>query len=359
MAEDGRETTSFDNNEAIEPRNRFTINGNNTRETRVRFTERISGREFDLVLDDYIEEHNNDAIPRIHSYRGEVEKNKFIAAISRRSSRCETFLEHADDVVTIVASCLLTYSIIHYEPFLPSVAAQAIVVIIVLITCPELSGAAGAGAYAGMGSRDVIINYGWLSFLAVVVSICWLVFNRFRIFLGYGGRIGTCVFPSTCIVALIAMLSGKVPWNLYGDIDFLWAQKLELYTSIFTVLASTVLSTVVGTIRLHSGVPLNPMQTPTVLVLLCVLILWPATGGMNDQIAHGLVVGSYVSMASTERLSTTFDFTGAGFVAGLFDLLLTPFFIGFGGRDGFAAFCGFLTYVSVSKLMKRLMGKRS
>ncbi len=80
-------------------------------------------------------------------------------------------------------------------------------------------------------------------------------------------------------------------------------------------------------------------------------ILEPATSSQLKQISNGLAVGSFVSMASTQNLPTILDFMAAGFVGGLFLLLLDPFFSGFGGRDGFSSFCGFTLWISARKLL--------
>jgi hypothetical protein len=168
---------------------------------------------------------------------------------------------------------------------------------------------------------------------------------------GYGGRIGTCAFISMNIVSVIAMLSGKVPSTLYGDMNDMWAQRLTLTTSILSVIASAILCGSAGAIRLYSRVPLNPIQAPTILVLFFMLILEPATNSQPKEISNGLAVGGFVSMASTQNLPTVLDFTMAGFAGGLFFLLLSPFFEGFGGRDGFSSICGFILWMAVRRLI--------
>ena len=309
------------------------------------FKERVSGKEYDLVIDDYIEDHNYDHIPHIH---GNYDQHKILNHQFTITPRCKILLRHAVDVVIVISSCFLTFSISNHEPFLSAVISQAMVITMVLVAFPELSAASAAGAFAGMAASDAIINYGWLGLLSIIVSIVWFVFNHYKLLVGFGGRIGFCVFISMNIVSPIAMASGKVPWALYGDSNALWSQKLELATSILSVVAAALLSGIAGAIRLYCGIPLNPIQASTLLVLLCMLILEPATGSQLKQISNGLAVGGFVAMASTQYLPTILDFIGAGFVAGLFFLLIDPFFNGFGGKDGFAACCGFTIYMALS-----------
>ena len=74
-------------------------------------------------------------------------------------------------------------------------------------------------------------------------------------------------------------------------------------------------------------------------------------GRYTAQIDAGLAVGSFVAMASEQYLPTVFDFGGAGFLAGLWILFLDPFFLDFGGKKGFTSFCGFATYMVLSRLL--------
>ena len=311
------------------------------------FQERVSGKSYSLIVDDYIEDHNYDEIPHIHGDYDDIKLfNKFTI-----TSRGKDRLKHVAEVFTVISSCFLTYTISNHEPSLPAVISQAVVIMMSLVAFPEMSAASAAGAFAGMANSVSIINYGWLCLLSIVVSVMWLTFNRYKLLVGYGGRIGTCAFISMNIVSVIAMLSGKVPWTLYGDINDMWAQRLELTTSILSVIASAILCGSAGAIRLYSRVPLNPIQAPTILVLFCMLILEPATSSQLKQISNGLAVGGFVSMASTQNLPTVLDFTMAGFAGGLFLLLLSPFFEGFGGRDGFSSFCGFSLWMAVRRLI--------
>jgi len=299
--------------------------------------------EYNFVLDNYLEYTDDSKIPRL---RGKDANNIFITAI--RSS-------HWAALCTVVTtSCFLTYSISNHEPFLRADLSQALIITIVLATFPEVAASAGAGAFAGMASLDSIPNFGWLTLLALITSSVWMIFHRFKVLVGCGGRIGTCAFISMNItVALFAMPSGTIPWSLYVDTRQLWSERLELVPSILTVVACTFLSTVGGFVRLKSKLPLNPVQAPTTISLLCMLIVEPmGYSSYTTQIDAGLAVGSFVAMASEHYLSSVLDFSIAGFLAGLWILFLDPFFIDFGGKKGFTSFCGFVTYVVASKVSR-------
>lgn len=317
-------------------------NNNNIMNRQARSDGCASITDYNFVLDNYIEYADDTKIPRL---RGMDDNNKILSAIHS---------SHWAVLCTVVtASCFMTYSLSNHAPFLRADLSQAIVITVVLATFPEVAASSGAGAFAGMSSLDAIPNYGWLALLALVVSVIWMIFYHFKILVGCGGRLGTCAFISMNIVALVSMLSRTVPWSLYGDASRLWSERLEVVPSILTVVASTFLSAVSGAVRLKSEIPLNPVQAPTTIALLCMLILEPTGFSYTEQIDAGLAVGSFVAMASASYLPSVLDFTGAGFTAGLWILLLDPFFIGFGGKKGFTSFCGFATYVAISRMIFR------
>lgn len=303
----------------------------------------LSATEYNFVLDNYIEYNDDTKIPRL---RGKATNNKLLAAIHES--------HWAVLVAVLSASCFMTYSLSNHAPYLRSDLSQAIVITTVLATFPEVAASSGAGAYSGMVGLDVIPNYGWLALLCVVVSMVWILFHHFKILVGCGGRLGTCAFISMNITTILFVMStGTVPWSLYGDSSQLWSERLDVVPSILTVVASTFLSAISGAVRLKSEIPLNPIAPPTTIALICMLILEPTGFIYTDQVDAGLAVGSFVAMASDQYLPSVLDFTGAGFTAGLWILFLDPFFLDFGGKKGFTSFCGFATYVVVSRILFR------
>lgn len=302
-----------------------------------------STTDYNFVLDNYIEYADNTHIPRL---RGKAEKNKLLKAI--HSSHWAVLCS------IVTAGCFLTYAASNHSPFLRADISQAIVITIVLSTFPEIAASSGAGAFAGMASDTAIPNFAWLTLLALATSAVWMMFHRFKILVGCGGRLGTCAFIAMNLtVALVAMPSRAVPWSLYGDSSRLWSGRLELVPSILSVLASTFLSTIGGAVRLKSEIPLNPVQAPTTIALVCMLILEPTGFAYTGEMDAGFAVGSFVAMASNHYLPSIPDFAGAGFISGLWILLLDPFFLDFGGKKGFTSFCGFASYVGIMRLICR------
>jgi hypothetical protein len=73
---------------------------------------------------------------------------------------------------------------------------------------------------------------------------------------------------------------------------------------------------------------------------------------------NGFAAGAYVAMASEARLPLIVAFAIAGTFAGLWGLLLSPFFLDFGRNDGFTAMMGYSTYYFLSKLFHRFLKNR-
>ena len=296
--------------------------------------------DYNFVLDNYVEYADNTKIPRLRGK--DVDKLRAAIHSSHPIALC----------IAVSIACFLTYAISNHSPNLPVDISQAIVIVLVLATFPEVAASAGAGAFAGMAGNTAIPNYGWLTLLSLVVSGVWLTFHRYKILVGCGGRLGTCAFISMNItVILFGMPSGAVSWSLYGNSNNLWMERLQLVPSILSVIASTFLSATGGAIRLRSKIPLNPVQAPTTIALLFMLIFEASGVQYSEEIIAGFAVGSFVAMASDQYLATIFDFAAAGFIAGLWILLLDPFFSEFGGKKGFTSFCGFITYVFLSKVV--------
>ena len=105
--------------------------------------------------------------------------------------------------------------------------------------------------------------------------------------------------------------------------------------------------------------PLNPIQIPTNISVF-VMLWYESIPGLTSlyrfYIGQGVVIGSFVAMGSTDKyLPTLWDYTLAGFVAGLWGLFWIPFFKGFGGKLGMIACCGFSTYILLKKLFWSLL----
>jgi hypothetical protein len=341
MSNHSKTQTRADRRETVSTENIVNAEDKGDEEENGTTSETESGRnDKGFVKGSYIDLQNDERIPELVA----ANPDKLRAAIDN---------EHwAFQCVATVASCFLVYSISNYAPYLDVDMAQAIVITLVLATFPQLAAPAGVGAFAGMAGQGTIPSYAWLSLLSLLATGLWQVFVHFKVALGFGGRLGMCVFISMNATLLVfAIPSGKVPWSFYGDASQLWSTSLEVEPSCVAVAACVFISIAAGYVRLKAEIPLNPIQTPTTISLLCMLIVEPTGYQYTKEVFGGLAAGAFVAMASEKYLPDVLSFGIAGFIAGLWILLLKPFFLEFSGKTGFTAFCGFCTYLVLARAM--------
>jgi hypothetical protein len=194
-------------------------------------------------------------------------------------------------VLAVIIGCYLTYAIAFYVDCINATVAQAIITLACSVY-PQLSASAAAGAFSGMTSL-VNNSYGWLTLLIVITIILWLfVFTKYKLLVGFGGRIGFCVFIAQNILQLIMIAISSLPssihsssWSAYGSSSNLWTSSI-LYNEGSSAMNTneniiyiailfggiTINTIVIGLIATTSKIPLNPIQVPTNVSLFVMLI---------------------------------------------------------------------------------------
>jgi hypothetical protein len=109
-----------------------------------------------------------------------------------------------------------------------------------------------------------------------------------------------------------------------------------------------------GAFRLHANVPVNPVLVPCTLALFFMMIVNGTEYENRSTLYNGFAVGAYVAMTSEARLPSIAAFFIAGTFAGLWGLILSPYFLCFGGKSGFTAMIGYSTYYVLSELFRIL-----
>ena len=299
------------------------------------------------VVGYYTELHNDETIPFI-KLKGYHQRNIVRLLTKYRG----------DQIVGVVSGCFLMYSLANHGQGIDINLSQAIVITLGSTTFPQQSASIAGGVFVGMSGIGVIINYGWLCLLAAIQSTIWVMFIHFELLVGFSGRLGVSAFISTnATLAIFAMPSRAVSWSFYGSPDKLWPESVHLVPSIIAVGSCIFICIVTGAIRVNAQVPLDPVTIGSQISLLGMLIVLPTNWKYGASCNAGLAVGSFLSMASVEYLPTVTDFAIAGLLAGLWKLFWDPFFLEFGGREGFMAFCGFVTYIAIKKTLARFFGK--
>eukprot|EP00980_Cylindrotheca_fusiformis_P026827 scaffold17595_cov113-Cylindrotheca_fusiformis.AAC.12 len=235
------------------------------------------------------------------------------------------------------------------------------------------------------------INYLWLFLLSFVVGWCFVLVSKFRILDGYSGRLGTTTFIGMNVVMLLVFgHAGVVDWDryYYGLVYVInvaeedsapplasaweWTEKAEL--AIGYVMAVIWLGLVGGATRIfhHRYIqgfasnqksktppgPLNNVLVPVLWALLSMLIVNATNYRHAAGLYNGFAVGSYVAMASLQKIPTVFKFVLVSAMASVWGLALTPFFVGFSGKSGFTAMLGHVTLSGLEVLLEKLRIRR-
>merc|ERR1712232_890183 len=188
-------------------------------------------------------------------------------------------------------------------------------------------------------------------------SLVWQWVSASKLLLGLGGRLGASAFLAMNATAILAFwLDPSVSFDRYyhgpssSENHSPWEEAL-VSTAACIFLASTS-----GSMRLMARVPVNPVSLPSAWALFCIL----ATSLIGDypyspSIFGGYAVGAYVGMSSVSKLSSFWSFSAVGLLAGIWMQLLRPICLGFGGKSGFTALIGVVTYELIQKGLKHLL----
>ena len=129
-------------------------------------------------------------------------------------------LRLASLVVAVLAASYLTRAVAYYGLRYGIFLSYAIVATAGSTTAPQLAPAWNLGVFAGMAGMNALPNFAWFTSLAFAAAAMWIVFFRFKILLGFGGRLGTAVFISqNLVMAALVCPAGGATWSIYYDDD--------------------------------------------------------------------------------------------------------------------------------------------
>jgi hypothetical protein len=232
----------------------------------------------------------------------------------------------------------------------------------------------------------------WLLLMSVVVSLIWcfVINSQLRLLDGFAGRLGTTVFIGMNLVMVTVYGPvGIVDWNrfYYGLVNVIhvgaedspvplpseWELPNEVELAIGYVLAVLWLGVVGGATRirhdkylrqwerlnkpLSSKVPLTPLNNilvPFLWASLSMLVVNATQYKYASSLYNGFAVGSFVAMASLQKIPSVLKFASVSLVAAVWGLALTPFFVGFAGKAGFTSMLGHVTHTSLETIIDRM-----
>jgi hypothetical protein len=308
--------------------------------------------------------------------------------------------------ITIFVAASLTYSFNNAGENKANVQIAIMTVITLVGASPFCSThltSAAIGAFVGgqniIGSTGLLesntklrpINYLWLLLLSLVVGCSFVLISRLRILDGYAGRLGTATFIGMNLVMILVYgPAGVVDWDRYyygltrvihlAEEDsslplasaWTWTEEAEL--GIGYCLAVLGLAVIGGATRIrhHEYIqqwsrknkkeqesrqppkPLNNVLIPVIWALLCMLVVNATQYKHATGLYNGFAVGSYVAMASLQKIPSVPKFASVSLLAALWGLALTPFFISFAGKSGFTSMLGHATHAWLEAGLERL-----
>eukprot|EP00966_Prymnesium_polylepis_P127194 2941922-Prymnesium_polylepis.1 len=181
-------------------------------------------------------------------------------------------------------------------------------------------------------------TYGWLTLLAACAAASWLCVSRCKLIVGFSGRLGTTAFVACNFAVLMCCAAGDAPWDVYyksSKWDELTAESV-LVSATFVTLSAVLTRAASNSVGLFPNLA-NPVSAGSA-VALCLMLVIDVTDYRYKAAVQGAIgQGSFTGMASTQRLSAS-GVLAAGLIGGGLNAALHPFFLGFGGKQGFTAF---------------------
>lgn len=236
-------------------------------------------------------------------------------------------------------------------------AASTTTVASVLI--PDMVIFASIGAYAGMTDLTSVYPVFLLAFLTCISGLC---FEKFALFAGKGGRLGTCAFLASVLALAI---THKTQPDVVSRERFYDPESVSYSSIDGTLVLNVLVSNVLGVTLTYLLRCLRPLLSPVVagnavsmlLIIMVDSFLQHSLDLKERTEAAGCILqGSFVGMSSLLVLFNFGAVLTSGVLSGLVTLLCYPLFPhGVGGKRGFMGFVAVHLFVGLCEVYKLLL----
>eukprot|EP00525_Craspedostauros_australis_P003733 CAMPEP_0198120414 /NCGR_PEP_ID=MMETSP1442-20131203/28960_1 /TAXON_ID= /ORGANISM="Craspedostauros australis, Strain CCMP3328" /LENGTH=388 /DNA_ID=CAMNT_0043779061 /DNA_START=63 /DNA_END=1229 /DNA_ORIENTATION=+ len=271
-----------------------------------------------------------------------------IAASIRETFKIQPF-------VAVFVGTVLTYLVNNELSWGPIRAAASVGSIAAMALPPNLALATLCGSYAGMARTTVVPTVASSAILGAVCATILAIFDRLKLFIGIGGRLGftaqcactlqflvaTTIFASSATGAALFQPFGSFG-KLASDLPFvaLWtivgAFGVTYWRNFFAAEGE------VSVVRTR----LSSMSAAVSIVGLLGTFVSPAVAGP-------IYCGTFVAMASPLRLPTYGSLLLASIMAGVSQQLLSAALLGgWGGKLGTGAFLGVVSSMGLASMFR-------
>ena len=227
--------------------------------------------------------------------------------------------------LAVVGGTMVTFALA-VELSLSPIVAAGIVGVIAGFLSPKLAVPIYCGAFVGMTSPDLFVEY-WHGLLAgTIAGAIYLLVQP--VFHGIGGKLGTTAFVGAVLTVLITNV-GFIPVAI-PPVDI--------------ILLATVVATIgaVGTYLLHVRGPFSPVFASGIFGVLGGAGLPVVFGDHGVILAACVFAASFAGMSDRKRIPSSLWMGLTGFFVGLLVIYTGPYLGGSGGKLGTIAFAASL-----------------
>ena len=256
-------------------------------------------------------------------------------------------------IIASIFGAIFTYSLYTYLGF-NNVVAASVAGVLAGLVFSSYAAPIYMGAFVGMVSGDVIMNF-WFLFLASLVAGIFFIYSE-KYFKGLGGKLGGIAFISI-LLTLVFVQFFKI--NLFiSDHSYvydIWAILIFIFTGVvFAYVTDKASDKILILIRLKTGSRVLGSALIGLLAGLIIPVLFSFYGllGFGLQVAMVALIASFVGMTSSNVFKMDWEYPVAGGIAGLVYALSGPLFPGFGGKAGSIAFVAVIIFVKILGLIK-------
>ena len=234
----------------------------------------------------YREMHNEDRLPYIVRITRPTQVSKDIEGFRHTISSWTSaaFARYMEGQLLIIQACAvlcgayLTRAVSFYGLNYGIFLAYAIVSTGGSALAPQLSPAFNVGVFAGMSGLNTVPGWDYFTLLAFGCAGMWALFVSLRLLVGFGGRLGTCVFiVHNLVTAIVICPAGAASWSIFASDTRSYTSTVtwQLAVSLIVAVPSTVLIGL-GVRRLGHSLE-NPVVAGNVTALMLMLVVASAT----------------------------------------------------------------------------------
>lgn len=276
---------------------------------------------------------------------------------------------YVSEFIISLFACVTTLYIWNYSKINNILICEVLVLSYTLLFPEHHADMFFSASLAGISSETYLPNPGFVFLLGLVTFVVFNILKK--VFIGYGGKLGTIAFISNLLVCYFAFLGGT---DHYPFFDFRYYQSLDVYIYVFGPLicaTSTYFSYLIHNYcHLTKFIAINVDGILYSLVLITIKET-PKYDGNDFFLSYGTIfnifshIGLLIALLKEEFLLKFafqkylfYQYFLIGYLGGWIFIAVFGFFP-VGGKNGFVSFLACNFYVRTLKFSSRLFKSKS